>query len=61
MENELTDLTDQELIDKLIELTARLARGRGLDKDYESCKKETLRIQQEIELRKSRKLNPHIH
>jgi len=48
----LKQLTEQELLDKLAELTSRLASGRGSDPAYEFCKMDIEEIQEEIESRR---------
>jgi len=53
----LKNLTEQELLDRLAELTSRLSSGRGSDPAYEYCKMDIEEIQEEIESR--RKLQRH--
>jgi hypothetical protein len=53
----LKKLTEQELLDKLAELSSRLSSGRGSDPAYEYCKMDIEEIQEEIESR--RKLQRH--
>ena len=53
----LKNLTEQELLDRLAELTTRLSVGRGYDKAREFCKIDIEEIQQEIEFRKKNESN----
>lgn len=48
----LQNLTNQELFDRLAELTSRLTSGRGFDKAHEFCKIDIEEVQAEIEARK---------
>lgn len=48
----LRNLTEQELLDRLAELTSRLSTGRGYDKAREFCKIDIEEIQAEIEFRR---------
>ncbi len=52
MKQLLRNLTLQELLEKLANLTARLCAGRGMDKAHEFCRMDIEEIQKEIESRK---------
>jgi hypothetical protein len=47
----LQNMNDQELMDRLAELTEHLASCRGLNASYEFCKMDIEDTQQEIEAR----------
>ena len=55
----LKNLTEQELLDRLAELTSRLSSGRGSDPAYEFCKMDIEEIQEEIESRKKENSRPY--
>ncbi len=48
-------MTDQELMDRLADLTEHLASCRGLNASYDFCKMDIEETQAEIELRKQQK------
>jgi ribosomal protein L29 len=52
MKEILRHLTNQELVDRLAELTTRFSSGRGFDKAHEFCKMDIEEILEEIEERK---------
>ena len=47
----LQNMSDQELMDRLAELTEHLSSCRGLNASYEFCKMDIEETQQEIEAR----------
>jgi hypothetical protein len=47
----LQNMSDQELIDRLADLTEHLASCRGLNASYEFCKMDIEETQHEIEAR----------
>lgn len=53
----LRNLTEQELLDRLAELTSRLSISRGYDKAREFCKIDIEELQQEIEWRRMNELD----
>lgn len=53
----LKNLSEQELLNRLAELTSRLSAGRGYDKAREFCKIDIEEIQQEIEFRRKNALH----
>lgn len=55
----LKNLTDQQLLDRLADLTDRLPFCRGLNASYEFCKMDIEDIQAEIEARKLAKQGCH--
>jgi ribosomal protein L29 len=52
MKEALRNMTYQELLDRLADLTARLSEGRGYDKGHDFCKMDIEEILNEIEARK---------
>ncbi|MBV9988556.1 MAG: hypothetical protein JO301_12825 [Chitinophagaceae bacterium] len=46
------NLTEPELIDRLTELSEKMAQARGISTAYDSLKEEILAVQEEIEARK---------
>lgn len=53
----LQHMTDEELLDRLAELTEHLVSCRGLNASYDFCKMDIEDAQEEIEARKLRNLH----
>ena len=58
MREDLTQLSLQELIDKLVALTTRFSSERALDRDHEIIKYQIQAVQEEIQYRKQAALTP---
>lgn len=56
----LQNMSDQDLMDRLAELTEHLASCRGINASYEFCKMDIEETQREIEERMEKR-NGHLH